>query len=687
MANAFRAGFHRMAHRALPVPVGSSDRVTRYRHFSAACSEGKWPRALIARRYRAFSDSIAFAERAHAAAPGFELTGGNAAAVAEICRRLDGLPLALELAAARVRLLPPQALASRLDERFSLLTGGARDLPQRQQTLRNTLDWSFGLLPAGEQALFARLGVFAGSFSLPAAEAVGAGSPAGGQAGRPGQVMDTLGALVDSSLVGPQTRSGEPRFSLLETIREYARDRLRGSGDWVQAHDRHAAYFLALAEPAAADLAGPGQLAWLDRLEAEHDNLRAAMSWLARHGPLEQAVHLSLATQRFWWLRGHAAELARLGDDLVAGSAGPAATSARAGAEPSRVHPRRQRRSGPGAAAAGADAAVVQAGQRNAAGVGDHERAGPGLSVPACGTRRRDDAAASKLRDQAQALLREPRDDDPTGFGRLRPLLTVAIADNALGQIRLGQGDNDAAAHLFTDALAAARRAQDRPALLTSLYDLALARQAQATWPARPDTCRTGSRWRPRPATKPAPPTIWRSWPPSPDSRTTRSVPYACSLPPARSCKPGAAAGCTPSCPASRTTIRSWPRCAPRSATRHSTRPRHGAGPPGANARWNTHSRKPDPPRPRSPPAGCSGAPAPDMTRRLGSPPQHHSPGPACRRLRSPETQQRTTTRSEHPDLCRTRSHGRTDNHAYRSAARRCGCDYRSSLCASGHRA
>ena len=206
-----------------------------------------------------------FAERAHAADPGFELTGGNAGAVAEICRRLDGLPLAIELAAARVRLLPPQELLSRLGQRFSLLTGGARDLPERQQTLRNTLDWSFGLLPAGEQALFARLGVFAGSFSLPAAEAIGAGPPAEGQAGEPGPVMDTLGALVDSSLVRPQTRSGEPRFSLLETIREYALERLRGSGDWEQAHDPHAAYFLALAGPAdgrarrpgAAGVAGP----------------------------------------------------------------------------------------------------------------------------------------------------------------------------------------------------------------------------------------------------------------------------------------------------------------------------------------------------------------------------------------------------------------------------------------------
>ena len=113
-----------------------------------------------------------FVERAHAVARGFELTDANAGAVAEICRRLDGLPLAIELAAARVRLLPPQALASRLDQRFSLLTGGARDLPERQRTLRNTLDWSYGLLSAGEQAVFARLGVFAGPFSLPAAEAV-----------------------------------------------------------------------------------------------------------------------------------------------------------------------------------------------------------------------------------------------------------------------------------------------------------------------------------------------------------------------------------------------------------------------------------------------------------------------------------------------------------------------------------
>src|SRR5260370_41286103 len=171
-----------------------------------------------------------FVQRAQAASAGFELTSGNAGAVAEICRRLDGLPLAIELAAARVRLLPPQALLARLDDKMGLLTGGARDLPERQQTLRNTLDWSFDLLSAREQALFARLAVFAGTFDLPAAEAVGAAGPA--DPGRAGHVMDTLGSLVDSSLVQPQVRDGEPRFGLLQTIREDALERRRDGADW-----------------------------------------------------------------------------------------------------------------------------------------------------------------------------------------------------------------------------------------------------------------------------------------------------------------------------------------------------------------------------------------------------------------------------------------------------------------------
>ena len=363
-----------------------------------------------------------FVERAHAVAPGFELTDANAGAVAEICRRLDGLPLAIELAAARVRLLPPQALASRLDQRFSVLTGGARDLPERQRTLRNTLDWSFGLLSAGEQALFARLGVFAGPFSLLAAEAVGAGSPDEGQA--PGQVTETLGSLVDSSLVRAETRGGEPRFSLLETIRDYALERLAG-GDWVPAHDRHAAYFQALAEPSGAELAGPGQLPWLGRLETEHDNLLAAMSWLVDQGHIDQATHLFLMTWRFWWLRGHLAELARLGDEIAAGSED--------------LPPYQHALALTGAGfilLANGDLARAQTvfGQSLPLYRQTSEKLGVILNATVLAVLghlaaiRRDYASASELLNEGQALLRELREDDLTGYDRLQHLLTMAFA-------------------------------------------------------------------------------------------------------------------------------------------------------------------------------------------------------------------------------------------------------------------
>ena len=429
---------------------------------------------------RRYASVALFAERAHAAAPGFALTVGNAEAVAEICRRLDGLPLAIELAAARVRLLPPQALLARLDQGFSVLTGGARDLPERQRTLRNTLDWSFGLLSAGEQALLSRLGVFAGSFGLPAAEAVGGDtgvvSPDPGRAGAAAQVMDTLGSLVDSSLVRAETSGGEPRFALLQTIRECALERLREDGDWVPAHDRHAAYFLALAQPAAAELAGPGQLAWLDRLETEHDNLWAAMSWLVDHGPLEQEVHLFLVTWRFWWLRGHAAEFVRLGDKIVANSQD--------------LPPYQHAMALTGTAfilIANDDLAQAQTVLEQSLPL--YRQAAETLAkiLPATvlailgrlAAIRRDYAAASKLLDESQAVLRELRHDDLTGYDRLQYLLTAAYVNDVLGQVRLSQGDHDAAARLFTDSLTLARRSLDSVPILISLYDLALARQAQ----------------------------------------------------------------------------------------------------------------------------------------------------------------------------------------------------------------
>jgi predicted ATPase len=416
-----------------------------------------------------------FTERAHAADPRFELTGGNAEAVAEICRRLDGLPLAIELAAARTRLLPPAALLPRLGQQLSLLTGGARDLPQRQRTLRSTLDWSYGLLSASEQALFARLGVFAGPFSLPAAEAVGADSPDPGQAQESALVLETLGSLVDSSLVQADTRGDDPRFALLETIRDYALERL-GDGDWVPAHDRHAAYFQALAEPAAAELAGPGQLAWLDRLEAEHDDLLAAMSWLVDHGPPEQALRLFSATWRFWWLRGHAAEFARMGEQIVASS---------------EQLPPHQRAI---ALSAAGFILISNGDQAKAETLFEQnlplyrqlsDKLGVVLTATILGVLgylaalRHDYPRATDLLGQSQARLREVRDNDLTGYDHLQHLLTVAVVDNFLGQVRLSQSDNDGAARLFSDGLTVARRAQDPISLLISLYDLALTSQAE----------------------------------------------------------------------------------------------------------------------------------------------------------------------------------------------------------------
>jgi predicted ATPase len=237
----------------------------------------------------------------------------------DLARRLDGLPLAIELAAARSRLLPPQALLVRLDDRMSLLNQGARDLPERQRTLRNTLDWSFGLLSPAEQALLSRLGVFPGTFDLEAAEAVGgAGGSAPAGQDRTGQIIHTLGSPVDASLIRDTERAGRRRFSLLEIIREYARERLGEEGQWQEAHDRHAAHFLELAEAARAGLEGPSQVAWLDRLEAEHDNLSAAISWLLAQDQPGPALQLIAMTWQYWWLRGHTEESARYGEVIVA---------------------------------------------------------------------------------------------------------------------------------------------------------------------------------------------------------------------------------------------------------------------------------------------------------------------------------------------------------------------------------
>ncbi len=245
-----------------------------------------------------------FRERARAVQPDFQITDENGAAIAEICRRVDGLPLAIELAAARSRVLSPQALLGRLDERLRLLTGGARDLPERQQTLRATIDWSYGLLSGPEQALFARLAVFRGGRTLEAVEAV-----CGEDGGLGLDVLDGLESLVDKSLLRREQGSeAEPRFVMLETIQEYACERLAEQGEAEQLERRHADYFLALAEEAQPEFDRADAASWLARLEREHDNLRAALEFYDAAANGERELQLTAALWRFWIMRGYVSE-------------------------------------------------------------------------------------------------------------------------------------------------------------------------------------------------------------------------------------------------------------------------------------------------------------------------------------------------------------------------------------------
>jgi non-specific serine/threonine protein kinase len=245
-----------------------------------------------------------FVERAHAALPSFVQTKRNASVVAEVCHRLDGIPLALELAAARVRAFSVEQIAQRLDDQLGLLTSGGRTAPPRQQTLRATLDWSYGLLSDHERLLFARLSIFAGGWTLEAAESVCGGD---GIEGR--QVLDLLAQLVDKSLVTAEVDADESvRYRLLETSRQYGLERLRERSAAEAAQRSHATYFLALAEQAALELRGASQVRWVERLEAEHDNLRAAQRWCVEHGEAEHGLRFGGALWRFWQLHGHLTE-------------------------------------------------------------------------------------------------------------------------------------------------------------------------------------------------------------------------------------------------------------------------------------------------------------------------------------------------------------------------------------------
>ncbi len=275
-----------------------------------------------------------FIQRARAVKPGFKLTNALAPAVAEICARVDGLPLGIELAAARIKVLSPQALLGRLDRRLQLLTGGARDLPERHQTLRGAIDWSYDLLDAGEQALFARLGVFVAGCTLEAAEAV---CNAAGDL--PGGALAGFAILVDTSLlrqedVGAVTAAGEePRFAMLETLREYALERLATSGEEDRVRRVHAAYYLALVERAEQYLTGPEQATWFAFLEQEHDNLRAALRYVLNTGETAAGLGMAGVLWRLWTSHGQLSEGRAWLEQLLAASPStpvPAAVRAKA---------------------------------------------------------------------------------------------------------------------------------------------------------------------------------------------------------------------------------------------------------------------------------------------------------------------------------------------------------------------
>ncbi|MCI0696368.1 tetratricopeptide repeat protein, partial [candidate division KSB1 bacterium] len=253
-----------------------------------------------------------FIQRALAVKPDFEVNNDNAPAVAEICFRLEGLPLAIELAAARLKLFSPQALLGRLGSRLQLLRGGPRDMPARHQTLRQAIAWSYDLLPPAEQTFFQRLAVFVGGCSLEAVEAI---CNAADELGF--DTLDGLAALIDKSLLrqgqtkdtkSDISREGEPRFVMFETIREFALERLQASGDWQATRRRHADFFQAMAEKAEPELTGSKQTLWLNTLEHEHDNFRSVFLWIEETGQAEYGLRLGAAIWRFWIVRGHMKE-------------------------------------------------------------------------------------------------------------------------------------------------------------------------------------------------------------------------------------------------------------------------------------------------------------------------------------------------------------------------------------------
>jgi non-specific serine/threonine protein kinase len=395
-----------------------------------------------------------FVSRAQAAQPDFALTAENAVAVAGICRRLDGLPLAIELAAARLPLLPPAAMLTRLDRRLPLLTGGVRDAPLRHQTLRAAIGWSYDLLEPQEQQLFRRLGVFAGGCTLEAAAVVGSAALA--REGSDEELLRALASLVDKSLLGQRPAEADPgRLYMLETIREYALEQLAASGEAEPLLRAHARYFLALAEEAETALSGPDQPAWLKRLEQEHDNLRAALAWAISQADYEMAARLAASLGRFWLTHGHIREGRRWLEAALAGG----------GAVPPAIR-----------------AQALNAAGRLALRQGDYTTAQTELLGSLAlgrvlGDRKGEMQVLNNLGLMALyqndlAAARQYLEQSLAGWRILGDKPGIAQVLNRLGLVVLYQYDFDLAAALYEESLALARTLHDKFAVAAPLHNL-----------------------------------------------------------------------------------------------------------------------------------------------------------------------------------------------------------------------
>jgi predicted ATPase/transcriptional regulator with XRE-family HTH domain len=394
-----------------------------------------------------------FVQRAEATDPSFVLNQAHAAAVAAICRRLDGLPLAIELAAARVKLLDPTTLLARLDHSLPLLVGGARDLPQRQRTMRDTIAWSYRLLGETEQKVFRQLGVFTGGWTLEAAETVCGDGDA--------LVLDSLDALLDSSLINRLIEDDEPRFTMLETIRAYALEQLAAGAGQADTHARHAAYYDALVTGSVAGLVGADQITLLEQLDHEIDNIRDAMDWLLANGAPARVAEMLWASWPLWVLRGRLSEGQQWIERVLA-------------------HRNLTQRVSRGRACAALAALLWIQGRPDQAiplleeSVGIAEAAGDQVNLAsACSVKgfvdmtRGNLAPAQASFERAQAISR----DLPEGALASRAIATVL---NGLGQVALARGDIESATQLLAECEAVARAAQDAFTLSTCLNAQAL---------------------------------------------------------------------------------------------------------------------------------------------------------------------------------------------------------------------